>query len=94
LLGYMLAADPPDLAGWAVGAAACVAVVVLAEVAMKAAVIWYVLRDAPRRGMDPLPWVIVAVFAELIGLIVYLCVRQPVKEPDRADESHDAERYS
>jgi hypothetical protein len=52
---------------------------VLADILLKVLVILYIVRDAPKRGMDPLIWIIVAVFAEVIGLIVYLCVRQPLK---------------
>ena len=69
---------------WAWAAVICVGVAVLAEVALKVVVILYVLRDAPKRGMDPTVWVVVAVFAEVIALIVYLCVRQPLRS-----HSHD-----
>lgn len=40
----------------------------------------FVYFDAPKRGMDPWLWMTVAVFVpNLIGLIIYLIVRQSVK---------------
>jgi predicted amidophosphoribosyltransferase len=39
----------------------------------------FVYRDAGKRGMEPLVWVIVAVLVPyFIGLIAYLLVRQPI----------------
>ena len=54
------------------------------NVALLVAVLWlipilvgvYVFRDAKQRGMNPILWTLVAVFApSLIGLVVYLLVR-------------------
>jgi hypothetical protein len=63
---------------WAMGAVICIGLSVLMEIVLKVAVILYIVRDAPKRGMDPLIWIIVAVFAEVIGLIVYICIRKPL----------------
>jgi hypothetical protein len=75
---------PKDTEKWAIGAAICIGLSVLVEIALKVLVTLYIVRDAPKRGMDPLIWIVIAVFAEVIGLIVYLCVRKPklVERPD------------
>ena len=59
-------------------AAVCAGVAILFELALKVIVIWYILRDSRKRGTDPTIWVILAIFAEVIALIVYLCVRPPL----------------
>ena len=43
--------------------------------------IW-VYRDAEKRGMNGVLWLIITLIAGIIGLIIYLVVRKPEKKPN------------
>jgi hypothetical protein len=68
-----------DARAWAGVAVICIGAAIALDIMLKVLVILYIVRDARRRAMNPLPWIIVAVFAEVIALIIYLCVRQPLR---------------
>jgi predicted RNA-binding Zn-ribbon protein involved in translation (DUF1610 family) len=56
------------------------AAIALALLFVKIGIGIFVYRDAKRRGMEPAPWVIVAVLVPyFIGLIAYLLVRKSVQ---------------
>lgn len=58
----------------------------LAILALIAAILVWVYRDAEQRGMNGLLWTAVVFFGHLVGLIIYLVVRSdhPIKPPAAA----------
>jgi len=89
----------PDAAAAAVGGMICVGVAVVIGIALKVLIIVFIITDARKRGMDPTLYVLIEIFVGIIGLIVYLCVREPlVSEPRRSrrrceeDELDDLDR--
>lgn len=46
--------------------------------------IW-VYRDAKKRNMDEVIWLLIAVFTGIIGLIIYLIVRDPIV-PEKTEQ--------
>src|SRR5262245_35488594 len=47
-------------------------------IAIKFLIIVFIVTDARKRGMDPTMRVILEIFVGIVGLIVYLCVREPL----------------
>src|SRR5262245_48859509 len=88
-------------AAGAAGALLCIGVAVLIGLAVKVAIIWFIITDARKRGMDPTVWVLIEIFVGIIGLIIYLCVREPLlsehrrrRRDDEYDEDDDRPRRS
>ena len=66
--------DPSPLA--ACGCLGFLGVFVVAIVALNIAMLVWVAKDAKNRGMDnPIVWMILVMFAGIIGLVIYLCTR-------------------
>jgi len=83
-------AQDAGAAAGAVGGLVCAGVAVLLAIGIKVAIIWFIIVDARKRGMDPTVWVLIEIFAGLIGLIIYLCVREPLlSERRRRRRRHD-----
>ena len=53
----------------------------LVYLAMKIAILVFVYRDAQARGAEPMLWLVLCIFTDLLGLIIWLIVRPPLKEP-------------
>jgi Phospholipase_D-nuclease N-terminal len=70
--------NPGDAAAFLGGMMCIVAVSALISIGLLVWMILFVVSDAKKRGMDPTIWVILIIFVGLIGLIVYLCVREPL----------------
>jgi hypothetical protein len=51
-------------------------------------VCYLVYRDAKRRGMSGALWFVVVFLASIIGLIVYLVIREPKRAPGAEYQSH------
>ena len=70
-------------AGLAAGGFACVcALIVVAVVfAINIAILVWVYKDAQARGAEPMLWLVLVFFTGLIGLIIWLIVRPPLREP-------------
>ena len=64
--------------GAAAGAFICICLAVLAGLAIKIGIIVFIVSDARKRGMDPTIYVLLEIFVGIIGLIVYLCSREPL----------------
>ena len=77
-----------------IGALVCVGVSILIGLGIKIWIILFIIKDAKRRGMDPTVWVILEIFVGLVGLIVYLCVREPLlsERRGRRDDYVDDDR--
>jgi hypothetical protein len=60
-------------------------------IGIKIWIIIFIVTDAKKRGMDPTVWVLVEIFAGmLLGLIIYLCVREPLlTERQRRRREHE-----
>jgi hypothetical protein len=67
-----------DAAAIAGGMMCVFGVAILIGLGIKIFIILFIVSDAKKRGMDPTIWVILEIFVGLIGLIVYLCVREPL----------------
>jgi len=82
-----------DAAAAAAGGVMCVVLVGLViGVALKVLIIVFIVTDARKRGMDPTLWVLLEIFVGIIGLIVYLCVREPLlSERQRARRRYEDE---
>ena len=79
---------PPELRGQPVLAMlALVGVITLAALCISASLfmLGYVYRDAKRRGMNPALWTIVVLILSpgygILGLIIYLLIREPLPYP-------------
>jgi hypothetical protein len=59
----------------------CIAIFAVVWIAVKIAIIVFVYRDAQARGAEAMLWLILCLFTDLIGLIIWLNVRPPLKEP-------------
>jgi hypothetical protein len=79
-------------AGAALATLICVGVSILIGIGIKIWIILFIVKDAKRRGMDPTLWVLLEIFVGLVGLIVYLCVREPLLS-ERRGERDDYEDY-
>lgn len=55
-----------------------IAGLLLVGLALKASVVWWLWTDARWRGVDPRPWVVAAVFFDLIALAVWTFARPKV----------------
>ncbi|HJZ93771.1 MAG TPA: hypothetical protein VKE40_23050 [Gemmataceae bacterium] len=75
----------------AAGALLCIGFAVLIGLGVKIAIIWFIISDARKRGMDPTVWVLIEIFVGLIGLIIYLCVREPLLSERRRRRRRDDE---
>lgn len=67
-----------DAAAFAGGMLCIIGVAAIIGLVIKVLIIVFIVSDAKKRGMDPTVWVILEVFVGLVGLIVYLCVREPL----------------
>ncbi len=82
-------------AALAIGWLACMGFALLLGIAIKIFIIVFIVKDCKKRGIDPTMWVILEIFFGLIGLIVYLCVREGQTQNrqhfrgDRYDDRHD-----
>lgn len=83
-----------DIIGWLI----CAGVCVLVGIGVHIASMVYTVRDARKRGMDPLFWFIIEFFVNPVGLIVYLIARQPLlpefqkKKKPKAEKKDDRPR--
>ena len=59
----------------------CIAAAALIGIAIKIAIMIFIYKDAQARGADPMLWLILALFVDLIALIIWLIVRPPLREP-------------
>jgi hypothetical protein len=84
-------ANADDAAAVAGGVMCVGGVVILLGIALKIGIILFIVSDAKKRGMDPTMWVILEIFVGLIGLIVYLCVREPLLSEKRRRRMRDDE---
>jgi hypothetical protein len=97
-------ADAEAAAGMAIGFMICMGVSFLIGIALLIWIILFTVKDAKKRGMDPTIWVVLEIFLGLIGFIIYLCVREPLKsgggrvkrrtrdeDDDRDDDDNDGE---
>jgi len=82
-----------DAAAAAAGGVMCVVLVGLViGIAIKVLIIVFIVTDARKRGMDPTLWVLLEIFVGIVGLIVYLCVREPLlSERQRARRRYEDE---
>jgi hypothetical protein len=55
-----------------------IAVGALIGIGIKIWIILFMVSDARKRGMDPTLYVILEIFVGIIGLIIYLCSREPL----------------
>jgi hypothetical protein len=84
-------ANADDAAAVAGGVMCVVGVSILIAIALKIGIILFIVSDAKKRGMDPTMWVILEIFVGLVGLIVYLCVREPLLSEKRRRRMRDEE---
>ncbi|HEX3151717.1 MAG TPA: hypothetical protein VHR66_26835, partial [Gemmataceae bacterium] len=47
-------------------------------IVVKVVIILFIISDSRKRGMDPTMYVVLEIFTMVIGLIVYLCSREPL----------------
>jgi len=82
-----------DAAAAAAGGVMCIVLVGLViGIVLKVLIIVFIVTDARKRGMDPTLWVLLEIFVGIIGLIVYLCVREPLlSERRRARRGYEDE---
>jgi uncharacterized membrane protein YhaH (DUF805 family) len=75
--------DQANATGLAAGGIGCVCVLifVLAMLAVNIAILVWVYKDAQARGAEPMLWLVLVFFTHLVGLIIWLIVRPPLKEP-------------
>jgi hypothetical protein len=93
-------ADADADAATAGGVLCFTGVFILLAIGLKVGIILFIVSDAKKRGMDPTMWVILEIFVGLVGLIVYLCVREPLlserrRRPRRErdeDDDYDDDR--
>jgi hypothetical protein len=78
-----------DAAAAALGGMMCIGVAVMIGIGIKVFIIIFIVSDARKRGMDPTLYVILEVFLGLIGLIVYLCSREPLLTERRGRYARD-----
>jgi hypothetical protein len=81
-----------EAAAVAGGMLCLIAVGAIIGIGIKVFIIIFIVTDAKKRDMDPTLYVILEVFLGLIGLIVYLCSRQPlVSERGRYAREYDGD---
>ena len=61
------------------GCLGVICVVGLVILAINIAILIWVYKDAQARGADPMLWLILVFFTGLIGLIIWLVVRPPLR---------------
>jgi hypothetical protein len=67
-------------------------VVAVVGIGVKIWILIFIVTDAKKRGMDPTMYVILEIFVGIVGLIVYLCVREPLlTERQRRRRDYEAE---
>ena len=57
---------------------ACWAIAALVWIALVVAICMFVYKDAKARGADPMLWLILCIFTNWIGLVIWLIVRPPL----------------
>ena len=74
--------DTSGAAGAFAGAAVliwgCACAAVLVGIAIKVAICVFIWKDTQARGTDPVMWLVLAIFFDIIVLIVWLIVRPPL----------------
>lgn len=75
--------SPEDQTNAAVGGGVLIAgcICFLVILAINIAILVWVYKDAQARGAEPMLWLILVFFTGLIGLIIWLIVRPPLREP-------------
>ena len=76
--------DEQATTGLAVGGGffcVCFIIAALIGFAINIAILVFVYKDAQARGAEPMLWLILVFFTHLVGLIIWLIVRPPLKEP-------------
>jgi hypothetical protein len=84
-----------DAAAAAVGGVMCFAIGIgVIAIVVKVLIILFIVSDARKRGMDPTMYVILEIFTGLIGLIIYLCSREPLlTERKRYARDYDGDEH-
>ena len=57
-------------------------IIVLAIIGQIILCVW-VYRNAQKRGMEPSIWLLIVLIASIIGLIIYIIVREPLLSEER-----------
>lgn len=84
--------QPNDDAGVLAGGFLCaIAIGAIIGIGIKIWIILFIASDAKKRGMDPTMWIILEIFVGLVGLIVYLCVREPLLSERRRSRRYEAD---
>jgi hypothetical protein len=76
--------NPPDISPEMAGTSmavifGCICVAGLVGLAINIAILVWVYKDAQARGAEPMLWLILVFFTGLIGLIIWLIVRPPLR---------------
>jgi hypothetical protein len=69
-----------------------IGVAAVVGIGVKIWILIFIVTDAKKRGMDPTLYVILEIFVGIVGLIVYLCSREPLlSERQRRRREYEAE---